>query len=88
METSGDKVIHTVVIDDKKAITVTAVKEVTAFTEKEIRLKLLSGNVLTVSGQNLKITGFTETCGKFTAIGNIDGVKYRGVENIIKRMFK
>ena len=26
--------------------------------------------------------------GKFIAIGNIDGVKYRGGENIIKRMFK
>ena len=88
METCADKIIHSVFIEDKKAITVTAVKEVTAFTDKEIRLKLLSGSVLTVTGQNLKITGFAETLGKFTAIGNIDGVKYRGGENIIKRMFK
>lgn len=80
--------MHAVVIDDKKTITVTAVKEVTAFTEKEIRLKLLSGSVLTVTGQNLKITGFSENGGKFNAAGDVDGVKYRGGENLLKRVFK
>lgn len=88
MENCTEKIIHSVVIDDKKAIAITAVKEVAAFTEKEIRLKLFSGNALTVTGQNLKITGFSENGGKFNAVGDIDGVKYRGGENILKRVFK
>ena len=88
MENCVEKPVHTVVIDDKKSITVTAVKEVAAFTEREIRLKLIGGNLLTVTGQNLKITGFSENGGKFNAAGVVDGLKYRGGENIIKRVFK
>lgn len=88
MEQNCDKTAHTVFIDNKKSIEITAVKEVAAFTEREICLRLLNGESLVITGQNLKITGFTENCGKFTACGVFESVKYRSGLNVIKRMFK
>ncbi len=69
---------HSVIIEQRKHITVNGVESVTAFSEVKIVLALLSGEKIHVVGSNLKITGFVKASGVFTAEGTISGVSYGG----------
>ena len=84
-----DNSIHSLVVENKKKLSVTLAKEVMSFSEKEIKIKLRSGSVLLVVGDGLKITAFDELSGNFTAIGNIQGTRYKDAgENLLKKVFK
>ena len=69
---------HSVIIEQRKRITVNGVESVKAFSEMKITLTLLGGEKLHVAGTDLKITGFVKANGTFTANGNVTGISYGG----------
>lgn len=69
---------HSVIIEQRKRITVNGVESVKAFSEIKITLTLLGGEKLHVAGTGLKITGFVKANGTFTADGTITGISYGG----------
>ena len=69
---------HSVIIEQRKNITVTAVESVSAFSEVKIVLVLVGGERLHVAGLGLKITAFSKASGTFTAEGSVSGVSYGG----------
>ncbi len=80
--------LHVVTIESKRRITVSEAREVTSFSDKEIRLKLKDGSILTVVGSDLKITAFDDGSGLFTAVGNVLGTKYKQpVATFVKKVF-
>ncbi len=78
---------HSVLIEQKKNITVSAVESVVAFSEVKILLTLQGGGRMTVLGTGLKITSFSKTSGSFTAEGSVTGVSYGG-KTFAARIFK
>jgi hypothetical protein len=84
MQESG---IHSVVIEQKKSLTISGVESVAAFSEVKIVLSLIGGERMHVVGAGLKITGFSKTSGSFTAEGTIMGVSYGG-KSFVARIFK
>jgi hypothetical protein len=78
---------HSVLIEQKKNITVSAVESVVAFSEVKIILTLQGGGRMTVLGTGLKITSFSKTSGSFTAEGSVTGVSYGG-KTFAARIFK
>ena len=80
---------HIVTIDNKKRIQITAVSEVLAFTDKEVKLKLNDKTIMFILGNGLKIGGFDNSSGNALILGEITLVKYKGKEeNLIKKVFK
>lgn len=69
---------HSVMIEQRKNISVTGVESVAAFSEVKIVLSLAGGERMHVVGSGLKITGFSKTNGTFTAEGTVSGVSYGG----------
>ncbi|MBE5747040.1 MAG: hypothetical protein E7352_02555 [Clostridiales bacterium] len=84
-ENSGTK--HTLSIEQRKFLTVSAVESVVAFSEVKIVLSLVGGERLNVIGSGLKITSFSKSNGAFTAEGTLTGVQYGG-KNFAARIFK
>ncbi len=78
---------HQVIIDNRKSIRVTAVDGVLAFNESKISLGLLGGNKLTVTGNGLKIVGFSKEEGTFFATGEVAGILYGG-KNLLQKLLK
>lgn len=78
---------HTLTIEQKKFLTVTAVESVVAFSEVKIVLALQGNTRMTVVGTGLKITGFTKTTGNFSAEGVVMGVNYGG-KSFASRLLK
>lgn len=78
---------HSVVIEQRKNLTVNAVESVIAFSEVKIILSLLGGERMSVVGSGLKITGFSKTNGTFAAEGTITSVAYGG-KSVVSRIFK
>ncbi len=80
---------HTLSLENRKRICLTAVLEVLAFSDKEIRLKLKNNEVIVLSGENLKIVCFDSSASTFTASGNFTSVRYRAQNaSIVKKVFK
>ena len=80
---------NSVVIEEQKRVTITDVKEVNGFSEKEIKITLINTEKVLVLGQGLKITAFTQNSGNFVADGQITGVKYLGKSvSFIKKIIK
>ena len=78
---------HSILIEQRKNITVSAVESVVAFSEVKIILTLLGGGRMSVVGTGLKITGFSKNSGSFTAEGSVTGVSYGG-KSFAARIFK
>ena len=78
---------HTVLIEQRKNITVSGVESVVAFSEVKITLSLIGGEKMYVAGSGLKITAFSKSSGAFTAEGNVTGVSYGG-KGFAARLFK
>ena len=79
--------LHVVTIESKRRITVSEAKEVIAFSDKEIKLNLKDGSILTVIGSELKITAFDDGSGLFTAVGSVLSTKYKQpVTTFIKKV--
>ncbi len=81
------EIFHSISIERKKTVTVTGVESVKAFSGTKIELNLSgNGQVLLITGSDLKITGFTKTTETFVAVGKIDGVKY--LTSLREKIFK
>lgn len=78
---------HSVVIEQRKNLSVSAVESVVAFSEVKIVLALLGGERMHVVGSGLKITGFSKTSGAFSAEGTVTGVSYGG-KSLAAKIFK
>lgn len=69
--------------------TVKCVKEVDAFTEKEIKLTIDDSKRLVIEGENLKICDFSKNTGDLSVSGKVTMVKYAAAaEKFFKRLFK
>lgn len=81
--------LHVLTVESKRKITVTEAKEVIAFADKEIKIKLKDGSVLCVTGSDLKITAFDDKNGIFVAVGNYLSSRYKQSANsLIKKVFR
>lgn len=81
--------VHTLNIENQKRIQLSSVAEVNGFSDKEIRVTLVSGVKISVTGQAMKITNFQKESGQFVADGQIIGVKYQGAgQSFLKRLVK
>ncbi|MBQ7879138.1 MAG: hypothetical protein IJ317_00670 [Clostridia bacterium] len=78
---------HTVLIEQRKNITVSGVESVVVFSEVKITLALIGGEKMYVAGSGLKITAFSKSSGAFTAEGSVTGVSYGG-KSFAARLFK
>ena len=78
---------HSVLLEQKKNLTVNGVESVTAFSDVKIVLALLGGERMQVLGSGLKITGFSKINGTFTAEGEFLGVSYGG-KSFVAKIFK
>ena len=78
---------HSVLLEQKKSLTVSGVESVVSFSEAKIVLALLGGERMHVVGSELKITGFSKNSGSFTAEGEVVGVSYGG-KSLASKIFK
>ena len=78
---------HSVMLEQRKNLSVSGVESVSSFSEVKIALVLLGGERMSVIGSGLKITGFSKTNGTFTAEGEIVGISYGG-KSLAARIFK
>ena len=88
-EDKGD-MHHKVELDNHSLLSVTGVKGVPTFSDKEIKVLLKDENML-VSGQNLEIKLLDLERGNLVATGFVTGLKYSSgnVETgVLKRLFK
>ncbi len=82
-----DTTVHSVLVEQEKNITVSGVESVLAFSSIKITLSIAGGKRMHVSGEELKITGFSKTSKTFTATGKIVGVSYGG-KSFASKLFK
>lgn len=83
-----DKNTHQIIIENKRKLSLTQAKEVIFFSDKEIKIKLLDGSVISAVGDGLKITCFDENSGNFSAVGNVTGIRYKNeAKTLIKKVF-
>ena len=78
---------HSVVLEQRKSLSISGVESVGSFSEVKIVLVLVGGERLSVVGSGLKITGFSKASGSFTAEGEILGLTYGG-KSLAARIFK
>ena len=78
---------HSVVLEQKKNLTVSGVDSVSSFSEAKIVLTLIGGERMSIIGSELKIVGFSKTNGSFTAEGTVLGISYGG-KSLVSKIFK
>jgi hypothetical protein len=78
---------HSIILEQKKNLTVSGVDSVSSFSEAKIVLTLIGGERMSIIGSDLKIVGFSKTNGSFTAEGTIMGLSYGG-KSIVSKIFK
>ncbi|MBE7080268.1 MAG: hypothetical protein E7371_03415 [Clostridiales bacterium] len=78
---------HSVLLEQKKNLTINGVESVVSFSDVKIVLALLGGERMQVLGSGLKITGFSKTSGTFTAEGEFIGISYGG-KSFVAKIFK
>ena len=78
---------HSVILEQKKNLTVSGVESVASFSDVKIVLSLLEGERMQVIGAGLKITGFSKSSGTFTAEGDVIGISYGG-KGFVAKIFK
>ena len=81
--------MHSLNIEERKSFTATEIKEVAAFSDKEVKLVAKNDSIIVVTGDGLKINGFSKSNGSFSLTGNVHSVRYGGVkESFFKRIFR
>ena len=78
---------HKLTIDNLRSVSLTEVDGVLAFNENKITLLLQGGIRVCVTGNALKIVGFSKTDGTFLATGEVAGVQYGG-KSFVQKLFK
>ena len=81
--------IHNVIMEERKKISMTGVKDVKGFDEETIVLDTVAGT-LTVKGEGLSINGFSAESGDIKMEGEIKGLVYTGEsgKGILSRIFR
>ena len=75
---------------EKGLITVTGVKKLDAFEEKEAKILLASGGV-TIKGSGFELTEMAQTSGRVSFAGKIASVTYHGTadkSSVLKKIFQ
>ena len=79
---------HTVQLEYGQGFFATGIVEVVVFNEKEMVLRLDSGEKLCVLGENLKINAFNKQQGELCVVGSVAVVKYlNSAKQKIKKLF-
>ena len=94
MEEKAGKITHKLCLTDRNRGTITGVRDVNSFDEKEISLVSEAG-VLSVKGENLHVTRLDLEKQEVDIAGKVDSLIYsqgtaraKGGEGILKRMFQ
>ena len=66
---------HSIILEDRKQMTLTGVRDVAAFDELKIRLDTVLGE-LTVKGSELHIDDFSVETGELNLKGTVDSLQY------------
>ncbi len=76
---SGDKqnLSHSLIIEERKKLTVSGVLDVLCFDERAIILETTLGE-LTIKGEGLHIEGFNSETGDLSAVGRVAAFAYTG----------
>ncbi len=84
-----DNKLHSVTVENQRKIIVSQVSEVDGISSECIKLTLVSGKKMVISGANLKMGAFSKQNGCFWAEGLIGEVKYVGAKTpFIKKILK
>ena len=78
---------HSVVLEQRKSLSINGIESVSSFSEVKIVLVLLGGERMSIIGSGLKITGFSKVNGTLTAEGDVMGLSYGG-KSLTARIFK
>ncbi len=80
---------HKLEIDHHRMFSLTGVKDVPIFTDKNITV-ILDGETLTITGQNFSVKNLDIENGKLNALGDVRALKYSasGSGSLVKRIFK
>lgn len=93
MEEKQGKAVHKIQLSDRSTGTVTGVKDVNSFDEKEISLVTEAG-MLTIKGEELHVTRLDLEKQEIDLAGRVDSLTYsqgiakdRGGDGMLKRLF-
>ena len=82
---------HTVLIENRKKVTATGIKEVTSYDSGTIVAGSEAGDII-VQGKQLHINNFDQSSGKLSVDGSIDAIQYVDVrpknESFLSRLLK
>ena len=93
MEEKVVNISHKLILDNRKEASVTGVKDVISFDEKEILLQTADGK-LQIRGSGRHVKGLNLEKGEATLAGHVDSLVYlskdsvRKEEPLLKRMFR
>ncbi|MCM1306320.1 MAG: YabP/YqfC family sporulation protein [Bacteroides sp.] len=86
----AERVGHKLELDHERAMSMTGVKDVPVFTDKNITVRLANETLL-VTGQNLAVKNLDVESGKLQVTGRVFSLRYTSQTaptSIIKRIFK
>lgn len=82
---------HNIIIDSRKKLNISGVKDVESFDDETIALKTVMGDI-TVKGESLKILNFNTESSDLAAEGKIHAVVYmsdaKKSQGILSRIFR
>ena len=93
MEEKVVNISHKLILDNRKEASVTGVKDVISFDEKEILLQTADGK-LQIRGSGLHVKGLNLEKGEATLVGHVDSLVYlskdspRKEEPLFTRLFR
>ena len=90
VSTNAEHVGHKLELDHERAMSMTGVKDVPVFTDKNITVRLANETLL-VTGQNLAVKNLDIESGKLQVTGRVFSLRYTSQTaptSLIKRIFK
>lgn len=85
-ESIPNHILHNVIIQDRKSISMTGITDVGSFDEETLNIETDSCRI-TVRGQNLQITNLNLDSGELSAEGEIISLMYSAASNKGKGLF-
>ena len=90
MEESAN-VYQNVIIESRKKLNVSGVKDVTSFDDETILLETVLGKI-TIKGEDMRIVNFNNENGELSAVGKFDAVVYmsdqKATGGFLSRIFR
>ena len=80
---------HRLELDHHRALSMTGVRDVPVFTDKNVTV-ILDGETLYITGQDLSVKNLDVENGKLSVLGTVHTLKYssQGSTSFVKRIFK